>query len=101
LTDIEYYEKVLNSFVEPISYRTLSVILLLLLGFTLVSNLAFHFAKKKSPHPFVYSYEQVDRGNSYHMATSRPPQSSFRGTVISEEEEEEDENCHPHWRKND
>jgi len=50
----ETLSEVLNSFVEPISYRTLSVILLLLLGFTLVSNLAFHFAKKKSPNPFEY-----------------------------------------------
>ncbi|GJQ15462.1 hypothetical protein GpartN1_g7253.t1 [Galdieria partita] len=57
----ETLSEVLNSFVEPISYRTLSVILLLLLGFTLISNLAFHFAKKKSPFVYPFEYHQTDQ----------------------------------------
>ncbi|GJD05536.1 Nucleus export protein brr6 [Galdieria sulphuraria] len=90
----ETLSEVLNSFVEPISYRTLSFILVLLLGFTLVSNLAFHFAKKKSPHPF--EYKQVDQ-----KYFSHPKQVSKYSQQQQQQEEEERDDAHwaaIHWK---
>jgi len=61
---------ILNSFVEPISYKTMLFFLLLLFGFTLVSNMAFYMARMRygsKPEP-----EGLRNPFTVHPSTAHP-----------------------------
>eukprot|EP00871_Galdieria_phlegrea_P002062 jgi/Galph1/2857/GphlegSOOS_G1515.1 len=65
----ETLSEVLNSFVEPISYKTLLFALIFILGFTFISNLAFHFAKKRSSPPISFERPNSNGASDHLMRT--------------------------------
>ena len=48
----ETFAEILNSFVEPISYKTMAFFGMVVFGFTFLSNFAFQFARSRWPLPF-------------------------------------------------
>ncbi|KJE93239.1 hypothetical protein, variant [Capsaspora owczarzaki ATCC 30864] len=47
----EIFAEIVNSFIEPISYKTMAFFVAFFFGFTIVGNYAFHFARSRVPEP--------------------------------------------------
>lgn len=81
----ETFAEIINSFIEPISYKTMIFCILIIFGSVFVSNFAFGFFRAKSmnhPHPYIaaaapyftdniYNHQQYCRQLSNNLRSSK------------------------------
>ncbi|KTW28031.1 hypothetical protein T552_01893 [Pneumocystis carinii B80] len=81
----ETFAEIINSFIEPISYKTMIFCILIIFGSVFISNFAFGFFRAKSinhPHPYmaaaapyftdnVYNYQQYRKQSGNNLRNSR------------------------------
>lgn len=51
----ETFAEIINSFVEPISYKTMAFFAIMVFGFLFLSNYAFGYARSKVANPFTHA----------------------------------------------
>mmetsp|Transcript_2019 Transcript_2019/g.8003 ORF Transcript_2019/g.8003 Transcript_2019/m.8003 type:complete len:385 (-) Transcript_2019:573-1727(-) len=70
LTRISFNLQVVNSFIEPISYKTMVFTIGITIAFTVISNLAFYMARSKSSSMVPLQIEHIATSEQFSEAAS-------------------------------